>query len=850
MRAIRRFTVSPVLPPSIQGLAELAGNLRWAWHEPTRRLFADIDPALFSATGGDPMRMLAEVPTARLGELAVDASFTSRTAMLVHELRTYCSGDRWYQEQQGMPTSIAYFSSEFGIAAQLPQYSGGLGVLAGDHLKAASDLGVPMIGVGLLYRGGYFRQSLARDGWQLESYPVVDPDGLPLLQLREADGTPARIEVGLPGGRRLVAHVHIARVGRVPLLLLDTNVEDNAAAEREITDRLYGGGHEHRLHQEVLLGVGGIRALRAYARITGAPNPEVFHCNEGHAGFMGVERIREFAERGIDFDAALEVVRASTVFTTHTPVPAGIDRFPRDLVARVFGGSNEADAVPVDRILALGAEDHPGGDPAVFNMAILGLRIAQRANGVSALHGGVARALFHDLWPSLEPDEVPISSVTNGVHAATWVAPEIADLAVGRSLDDALAWQAIADADAELLWSAKRVMRARLVERARARLRASWIARGASPVELDWIDDALDPDVLTIGFARRVPSYKRLTLMLQDPERLKALLTHRKRPVQLIIAGKAHPADDAGKRLIQRLVQFADDPAVRHRIVFLPDYDMELASWLLPGCDVWLNTPLRPLEACGTSGMKAALNGALNLSVLDGWWDEWFDGENGWAIPTADSVTDVERRDALESGALYQLLERSVTPRFYDLDKRELPQRWIEMVRHSLGVLGPKVLASRMVREYVIGYYGPAAAASRAATADDLALARALASWKSRVRAAWDAVRVERVEAVDLPDHPVRGTDMTIRATVALGVLDPEDVEVDVVLGRADAEDHIVQGRATRMVAVDAPETDRHRYEATVRLADGGSLGFAVRVVPRHPGLASPAEMGLQAFAD
>lgn len=850
MRAIRRITVSAVLPPSIQGLAELAGNLRWAWHEPTRALFADIDPERFAAFGGDPMRLLAEVPTARLGELAVDPSFTSRTAMLVHDLRTYLTGDRWYQEQQGLPTSIAYFSAEFGIASQLPQYSGGLGILAGDHLKAASDLGAPVIGVGLLYRGGYFRQTLARDGWQLETYPAIDPESLPLQQLREADGAPAHVEVGLPGGRRLVAHIWVARVGRVPLLLLDTDVEDNPSGEREVTDRLYGGGHEHRLQQEVLLGVGGIRALRAFSRITGAPAPEVFHGNEGHAGFMGVERIREYAERGIEFDAALEAVRASTVFTTHTPVPAGIDRFPRELVARFFGGSNESDVVPAERILALGAEDHPGGDPAVFNMAHLGLRIAQRANGVSRLHGEVARSMFSPLWPSLEVDDVPISSVTNGVHAGTWVARDLADLAVGRSLDDAIAWQAIADTDAETLWRTKRALRERLVVNARSRLRASWIARGASMVELDWIDDALDPDVLTIGFARRVPSYKRLTLLLQDPARLTALLTHRKRPVQIVIAGKAHPADDAGKRLIEALVHFADDPEVRHRIVFLPDYDMELASWLIPGCDVWLNTPLRPYEACGTSGMKAALNGALNLSILDGWWDEWFDGENGWAIPTADGVVDAERRDALEAAALYQLLERSIAPRYYDVDKRDLPQRWIEMVRHSLATLGPKVLASRMVREYVTTLYAPAAASSRAVTADGLALARSLAAWKTRVRSAWDAVRVEHVEAVDLPDHPVRGTDMTVHATVALGILDPEDIDVQLVMGHTGADDRIIDGTVVAMARAAALEANRHRFEATVRLSDGGALGYAVRAVPRHAGLASPAELGLQALAE
>ncbi len=838
-----------VLPEPIQGLAELAGNLRWAWHAPTRDLFADIDRDLFDALGGDPGRLIAEVRTERLAELADDAAFVARVGDLVDDLRAYLTGERWYQRQPGLPRAIGYFSAEFGVAAQLPQYSGGLGILAGDHLKAASDLGAPIIGVGLFYRSGYFKQSLARDGWQQETYPVVDPDGLPLNQLREADGTPVRVEIGLPGGRRLIAHIWLAAVGRVPLLLLDANVEENAPAEREVTDRLYGGGHEHRLLQEVLLGVGGIRALRAYARLTGTPDPEVFHCNEGHAGFLGVERIREYGAQGVAFEPALEAVRASTIFTTHTPVPAGIDRFPRDIVERFFGGSSESDLAPASRILRLGAEDYPGGDPDVFNMAVLGLRIGQRANGVSMLHGAVSRAMFTELWPSFDTDEVPISSVTNGVHAPTWVAGPIAALAKGQALDTDEAWASIGDSEPEALWRTKRELRERLIANTRSRLYASWINRGASPAELNWIENVLDPDILTIGFARRVPSYKRLTLMLQDPERLRALLTHRKRPIQIVIAGKSHPADDGGKRLIQQLVQFADEKDVRHRIVFLPDYDMGLASWLYPGCDVWLNNPLRPLEACGTSGMKAALNGALNLSILDGWWDEWFDGENGWAIPTAEGIVDPERRDELEAAALYALLEKSVTPCFYDTDKRGLPQRWLEMLSHTLRTLGPKVSATRMVREYITDLYAPAAFAGRRVTGDNMALAQELASWKARVRAAWPGVAIERIDAIDLPDHPLRGSNMTVRAYVQLGALDIADVAVELVYGRADSNDRIVNARVAAMAPVERLDGNRLRMESTVRLADAGALGYTVRVVPLHEGLVGNAEMGLQVLA-
>ncbi|MFM8351581.1 MAG: alpha-glucan family phosphorylase, partial [Actinomycetales bacterium] len=723
MRAIRRFTVRTVIPEPLVGLQTLATNLRWSWHPHTRDVFAAIDPQLWRECGEDPVRLLGEVSASRLDELARDDGFVNWVRHLVEGLDEYTHQPRWFQGQGHDPVAgIAYFSPEYGIAAALPQYSGGLGILAGDHLKTASDLGVPLIGIGLFYRSGYFRQALNRDGWQLEHYPVIDPDGSPVTLLREADGSPARIVIGIPGGRTIAARIWVARVGRVPLLLLDSDVEENGPAEREVTDRLYGGGGEHRLQQELLLGIGGVRALRAYCRITGAPAPDVFHTNEGHAGFLGVERIRELvqSDAGLDFDQALQAVRAGTVFTTHTPVPAGIDRFPADLVQQYFGGDNAESRVPVERILRLGAEDFPGGDPAVFNMAVMGLRLAQRANGVSALHGRVSREMFDGLWPGFDPADVPITSITNGVHAPTWVARPIRELAHDGEevLDEAFAWEAIASTPDDRLWAVKRLLREQLVRMTRDRLRDSWIDRGASPAQLGWIDQALDADVLTIGFARRVPSYKRLTLMLRDADRLRALLLDPQRPIQLVIAGKSHPADDGGKRLIQELVEFADGEDVRHRIAFLPNYDIGMATVLYPGCDVWLNNPIRPLEASGTSGMKAALNGALNLSILDGWWDEWFDGQNGWAIATADGFDDPNLRDDLEAAALYDLIKQSVAPAFYELDHEGLPRRWLQMVRHTLRTLGPKVLASRMVREYVERLYLPAAASAQWASAD------------------------------------------------------------------------------------------------------------------------------------
>ncbi|WP_250281130.1 alpha-glucan family phosphorylase [Frankia sp. CiP1_Cm_nod2] len=852
MRALRRFTVRAQLPEQLHPLGELVLNLRWSWHPETLDLFESVDPELWRTCKGDPVRLLGEVDHERLESLAADRRFVRRLDDAADDLHEYLTAPRWYQSLPDAPRAIAYFSPEFGITEVLPQYSGGLGILAGDHLKTASDLGVPIVGVGLLYRAGYFVQSLSRDGWQQERYPGIDPHGLPLTQLTDAADDPVKITLGLPDGRTLHAQIWKAQVGRVPLLLLDSDVEDNQPAERGVTDRLYGGGTDHRLLQEMLLGIGGVRALRAYSAVSGAPEPEVFHTNEGHAGFLGLERIRELTATGLSFDEALEATRAGTLFTTHTPVPAGIDRFPRDLVARHFGADNVWPGVPVERVLELGAES----DPNVFNMAHMGLRLAQRSNGVSQLHGIVSREMFAGLWPGFDPDEVAIGSVTNGVHAATWVSRnviELADRELGPSpLDDGgEGFAKISQISDEAVWATRRELRERLVAEVRRRLRASWLQRGAAPGELDWVDGVFDPGILTIGFARRVPSYKRLTLMLRDPERLTRLLLHPQRPVQLVIAGKAHPADDGGKQLVQQIVQFSDNPEVRHRIVFLPDYDIGMARFLYSGSDVWLNNPLRPLEACGTSGMKAALNGCLNLSIRDGWWDEMFDGRNGWAIPTADGVEDPERRDAIESAALYDLLENAVAARFYDVAGVGTPPRdWTSMVKHTLSTLGPQVLATRMVREYVERYYVPAAASARAASADGAHGARDLAAWKERVRAAWPGVRVVNVDSAGLGDTPQVGQSLVVRATVELGGLELADVEVEASYGRIDESDRLLGPATLPLAHVGPGEGGGLRFEGTIPLRRTGSFGYTVRVLPRHPLLASPAELGLVANPD
>ncbi|MEU8634944.1 alpha-glucan family phosphorylase [Amycolatopsis sp. NPDC048633] len=836
MRAVRRFTVRASLPESLSGLGALATNLRWTWHPPTRDLFASMDAELFNAVR-DPLRMLTALPPSRLDELAVDDDFLARARDAAADLENYLSEPRWYQQREDaeLPPAVAYFSMEFGVTEALPNYSGGLGVLAGDHLKAASDLGVPMVGVGLLYRNGYFRQSLSLDGWQVEHYPVIDPNAFP-LELLTVGGRPVLIGVAMPGGRELCAQIWQARVGRVPLLLLDTDTEANDDDLRGVTDRLYGGDADHRLRQEILAGIGGFRAVRKYCEITGHPQPMVFHTNEGHAGFLGLERAREIVQAdGLAFDEAMPAVRAGTLFTTHTPVSAGIDRFPVDLVQRYFNDGRLVPDIDPRRVLALGAEDNPG----LFNMAHMGLRLAQRANGVSQLHGRVTRKMFSRLWPGFDHDEVPISSVTNGVHGPTWVARELSTL-LGREwgldVGDGPLRDGVSDAQ---LWGLRRELREKLVSEVRRRVRAAWLQRGASPLELGWVDSVFDPDVLTVGFARRVPTYKRLTLMLRDPERLRTLLLDGDRPIQVVVAGKSHPADENGKQLIQQIVRFVDGADVRHRIVFLPDYDMSMARYLYRGCDVWLNNPVRPLEACGTSGMKSALNGGLNLSIRDGWWDECYDGSNGWAIPTADGVTDPLRRDDLEAAALYELLGQQISPLFYDRSTDGVPTGWLSMVWHTLETLGPRVQASRMVREYVDNGYLPASRMVAAATGDGYRGALSLADYRTKLEVSWPRLRIFDSELqVEATEPLVVGTEVTIRARIDLAGLDPSEVDIQAVVGQVGDDDELRDAVTVPMTA-----DGIGAFAARLKLPRPGSIGYTVRVLPKHGLLAAPAEL-------
>lgn len=813
----------------------LANNWHWAWSHSTQELFTSIDAALFAKVGKNPSQLLAALSPAQLAGLAKDDAFTAAMNDEAARLGAYLEQTPWYDSVADAPEHIAYFSPEFGVDGSLPQYSGGLGILAGDHLKSASDLGVPLTGVGLFYRDGYFHQEIGADGWQRERYSANDPEQLGLTLLTDGD-EPVEVSLQLSGERQLFARIWIAQIGRVPLLLLDTQTPSNSDELRLVTDRLYGGGSDHRLLQETLLGIGGVRAVRAYATLSELAQPDVFHTNEGHAGFQGLERLGELMRGGLDFDQALAVVRASTVFTTHTPVPAGIDRFELSAVSALLNAGIIPD-LDVDRSLALGTENYEGGDPAVFNMAVLGLHLGQHANGVSLLHGTVSRGMFRALWPSLDQDDVPITSITNGVHAPTWVHPTLSALSAtsfDTSNTTAVDWRDTAAVSDEALWSARQSMKRDFIDYARAHIASNDVS------------GVLDPHALTIGFARRVPTYKRLTLMLRDPERLTALLTNPQRPVQIVVAGKSHPADHTGKVLIQQLVRFSKDPRVRGRIVFLPDYDITMAKILYPGCDVWLNNPLRPLEACGTSGMKAALNGALNLSILDGWWDEWYDGHNGWAIPSADDAETDDERDDREADNLYDLLEQQVVPRFFSrID--DVPAHWLTMVRHTMATLGKKATSDRMVSDYVNRLYAPTARLHHRVAADDFAEAKQLAAFTTKVRGAWSTVSAVLLEPGS-DEKQSTGSDLVVRAQVAHPGLEASDLLVEAVYGEVAGDGSISSPHVTPLQAEETSE-GQTVFVGTLSQDVSGHMGVAVRVTPRSELLANQFELGLIAVS-
>ena len=811
-----RFHVSPNLPAALAPLAEITRDCWYSWQPEVNEVMARIDPEAWEASGRRPAAAFARLSVGAIAAAAQDEGLKAEIRRLADAL----TAERAKVASSGDGMLVAYFSCEFGLDQGLPIYSGGLGLLAGDHLKAATNLGVPLVGVGLFYGQGYFRQDISPDGWQIERYPENVPSELPLVLELAADGGPLTVHVDLVG-ERVLAQVWRAQVGSVRLYLLDTDIEQNSPAARSITDRLYGGDREQRIRQELVLGIAGVRALGALGLA-----PTVFHMNEGHSAFLVIERLRLLIrEHGLTYEEAAAVTRASTVFTTHTPVPAGNEVFETDLALRYLGPL--VAELGLDWATFAGLGVIPGASDTRLGMTVLALKTAGRANGVSALHGDVSRAMWQDIWPGLAPDEVPIGSVTNGVHTQSWLGPELRDAFRGHGLERVLSdpanpasWSGIADIDDETLWAARCAGRARLVEMVNVRSGAR-----------------LAPDALTIGFSRRFASYKRAGLLLGEPERLLELLDDADRPLQLIVSGKAHPADDPGKAIMQEVIRFSRDPRVRGRIAFVSDYDIATAQVLVQGVDVWLNNPRRPQEASGTSGMKAALNGVLNLSILDGWWPEGYSSDLGWAIGTDAVLDDTATQDARDGQSLYTLLEGEVVPTFYERNGDRRPARWLEMMRASIRVLGPQFSAQRMVGEYLRDYYRPAHADAVAVTADNYALARAGAKRRLVLEAGWPDISVSASVEQTAGAHAL-GAGIAIDATITLGRIDPGEVVVEAVVGTPSGA--TLTGTATTTMAP-LPGDPPGRYRAQVMPSRAGSYAVAVRVRPLpHPSVGAP----------
>jgi starch phosphorylase len=832
------------VPDRIRRLVELTYNLWWSWHPEAQVLFQSIDPALWEQVGHNPVQLLRQVQRVKLEAVANNLDYLARFNRVMASFDIILSPkETWFSRTHSelAGQTIAYFSAEFGLHEALPIYSGGLGILSGDHCKEASDLGLPLIGVGFLYPQGYFKQLIDGDGRQGAIYEKLDFSAVPARPALDPSGRQVVISVELPG-RTVFAKVWRIQVGRVPLFLMDTDVEPNAPPDRELSARLYGGDQEIRIAQEIVLGIGGVRALRALNF-----RPSVWHMNEGHSAFLGLELARELVEdQELSFDEARQVVAAGNIFTTHTPVAAGNDAFPLWLIDKYFHGFWPRLGLTREAFLDIGREDRPWGP--TFSMTVLGLRLSAQHNGVSQLHGHVARKMWHFLWPHTPVDEVPISHITNGIHTYTWLAPEMASLydqyldADWRDrLDEPGVWEGLSQIPDEVLWGTRCQLRWRVIDFVRHRERERRQRLGWPADRLAEADRLLDPDALTIGFARRFATYKRATLIFSDLERLRCILSDPNRPVQLIFAGKAHPADEPGKVLIHHVYQMSQLPDFRGRVILVEGYDMEAARYLVQGVDVWLNNPRRPLEASGTSGQKAALNGVPNLSVLDGWWHEAYNGRNGWAIGDERDYPSPQAHDAADSLALYRVLEEEIVPGFYDRDEAGIPRAWLQIIRESIRSVAPRSSTRRMNKQYTDEFYVSAAQRGHELSANGYARARQLAAWKARVQQAWPQVQVEAQVPHDGQLQP--GGSVEVTARVRLGELQPDDVRVELVrVSNGQGPESGFEPVPLQPARVAEPGALIYRGQF---IPNGKAGTYAVRVVPSHPDLMTEHELGL-----
>jgi len=827
IQPVKEFLVRPALPTAISRIGELAYNLLWSWDHNTRGLFRRLDPVLWKACGNNPLLMLGRVSQATLERSAADPRYLA-------SYRRACENFDAYLNRVEPPTDqvIAYFSMEYGMAECMPIYGGGLGILSGDHMKASSDAGLPLVGVGLLYQKGYLRQSLNPDGWQQERNPVNDFYTLPVRPMRDEAGKDLFVTVRLPGGEVFIK-VWRLDVGRIKLYLLDTNIPENESAEhREITGQLYGGDIHTRIRQEIVLGIGGLRALQAVG-----VKPTVYHMNEGHSAFLAIERMRLLIEQEkLNFDEAFEACRANNVFTTHTSVPAGIDLFDSGMLYQYFDSYCAESGIPFDKFFALGRkdDDHQQGP---FSMAILAIKTSAFRNAVSSLHRQVSQNMWQDLWPKLPVWEVPITSITNGVHLPTWLNGDLAQIYDmylqpdwRERYPDPKLWDLVQDIPNQELWEAHRRRKRNLVSFVRERVAASAVTRKASTAEQRRLSEVLDPDTLTIGFARRFATYKRATLLFRDIDRLRRLLTNRETPVQIVIAGKAHPKDLPGKTLIREIVQLSRNPDLAKHIVFLEDYSIQVGRELVQGVDLWLNNPQRGEEACGTSGMKAGINGVLNLSILDGWFDEAYEISGGWAIGDREAYS--EDQDEIHARAIYSILENEIVPLYYANREEGVPGEWVRRMKQSLMNLSPQFNCQRMVGEYMSQLYEPAHQSHLDVSANGFAPARDRAKWNNAVQRVWDRVRFVEM-GVGAEGSVLTGRPVPIRTVVDLAGLSPKDVRVEAVVGRVGVNGNLEE---TQVMTLPALEQNGSGYVFMKEFVphQTGRLGYSLRVSPNH----------------
>ncbi len=848
------YNVVPALPENLEGLREVAFNLHWTWNPDSRELFRRLHMELWEETNHNPVMMLGKISQERLTEVSHDDGFISHLNRVNSKLKEYLSEKTWFDKNYhpSGDFNIIYFSAEFGLTECLQTYSGGLGVLAGDLLKASSDLGIPLIGLGLLYKEGYFQQYLNSDGWQHERYEINDFYNLP-MELVHKNNEPLTLSINL-AGREVFFQVWKIQIGRVPLYLLDTNIEFNSETDRKITETLYGGNVETRIQQEIILGMGGIRTMHALGI-----KPMVCHMNEGHSAFLSLERIRHAIQnKGLTYTEALELGYYSNIFTTHTPVPAGIDVFSNELVEKYFGDfyRNELQ-ISGKEFYSLG-NIYKNSESNVFNMAHLAMNTAGFINGVSKLHGKVSKKMWVSGYKNIPFNEIPISYVTNGVHIRSHISHEMEGLFlqyVGEKWVENPAskslWERIDKIPDEELWRTHERRRERLVAFARRRMIMQAKAHGGSQEELAEAAEVLDPSALTIGFARRFATYKRATLIFKDIMRLEKIINDKEKPVQFIIAGKAHPKDEEGKRFIQEIYQITKAEGFKRKIVFLENYDMNVAHYLVEGCDVWLNNPRRPLEASGTSGMKVIANGGLNFSVLDGWWDEGFDPEVGWKIGSGEEYTDPDYQDDVESRQLYNTLETQIVPMFYSRGEDRLPRKWIAKIKNSMKKLGPFFNTHRMVQEYFDKFYKTSFEKRILMMSDNCSKVKELASWKNNILNNWSGVNVVKFNTNGSNGKLFVGEEFPLKAEINLGSLTPNDVEVQIYFGPMKNEDN-PQDFSTVVMNADSSRSSNgvYKYSGSVTCSESGQQGFTIRILPKNSLLIHPFDLGVIYWAD